>query len=332
MNAANEQPMRAVVVEALGGPDVLQVREAPRPVPTEGETLVRVTLAGVNYTDLGQRERGWGMPRRSLPIVPGWEVAGVRAEDGVRVAGLLPMGTGGYAEYASVPNALCIPIPDGLDDGAALAVLMQGLTAWHLLASAARIRPGETVAVTAAAGGVGTLAIQLAPLMGASRVIAVASTERKRALTLELGADAATRGDAEGFAGRLLAANNGDPVDIVLESVAGPILDAALEAVAFGGRLVAYGQASGAVNHVSVDDLMDRSIGVIGYWARPHMQDEAGSREILVRLLAHASTGRLRPVVGPTFPLDAASAAHEAIASRSTAGKVTLTVGEGEVV
>src|ERR1700761_7495204 len=239
--------MRAIVIESLGGPEVLKIREAGCPSPAVGETLIQVSRAGVNYTDLGRRERGWRFAAPALPIIPGLEVAGRRVSDGVRVVGLLPEGVGGYAEYAVVRDELTVPIPDGVDDAAALAVLVQGLTAWHLVVSAARVRAGETVAVTAAAGGVGSLAIQIARLHGAARVTAVASTEEKRRLTRELGADAAIDGTPDGFTERLLEAN-GAPVDVVLESIGGPIVDRALKALAHGGRLVAFGQASGASN------------------------------------------------------------------------------------
>jgi NADPH2:quinone reductase len=323
-----EPLMRAVVVESLGGPEVLNVREAPRPSPAAGQTLIEVHRAGVNYTDLGRREHGWRFPPQPLPVIPGWEIAGRRISDGVRVIGLLTTGIGGYAEYALVPDELTVPIPDGVEDAAALAVLVQGLTAWHALVSAARVQPGETVAVTAAAGGVGSLAIQIARLQGAARVIAVTSTEDKRLLTMELGADAAVDGTPDGFADRLQEANNGAAVDVVLESVGGPIVDAALTALAHGGRLVAYGQASGASNMVSLDDLMDHSIGVIGYWALPHMHDLGGTRRTIKHLLGHVASGRLRPVQGPSFPIGDAARAHTSVASRATVGKVTLIVDE----
>ena len=319
--------MRAVVVESFGGPEVLQIREAARPSPVVGETLIRVSRAGVNYTDLGRRERGWRGSAQPLPVIPGLEVAGRRVSDGVRVVGLLPAGVGGYAEYAVVSDELAVPIPDGVDDAAALAVLVQGLTAWHLVVSAARVRAGESLVVTAAAGGVGSLAIQIARLHGAERVIAIASTEEKRRLTMELGADAAIDGTPEGFTERLLEAN-GAPVDVVLESIGGAIVDRALKALAHGGRLVAYGQASGASNMVSLDDLMDHSIGVIGYWATPHMRDLIGTRRTIEDLLEHVASGRLRAVEGPSFPLADAAQAHTRIAARATVGKVTLVVDE----
>jgi NADPH:quinone reductase len=319
--------MRAIVVESLGGPEVLKIREAARPSPVVGETLIQVSRAGVNYTDLGRRERGWRFAAQPLPVIPGLEVAGRRVTDGVRVVGLLPEGVGGYAEYAVVRDEVTVPIPDGVDDTAALAVLVQGLTGWHLVVSAARVRAGETVAVTAAAGGVGSLVIQIARLHGAARVIAVASTEEKRRLTLELGADAAIDGTPEGFTERLLEASGG-PVDVVFESVGGPIVDRALKALAHGGRLVAYGQASGASNMVSVDDLMDHSIGLIGYWATPHMRDLVATRGTIEGLLEHVASGRLRAVEGPSFPLADAAQAHDRLAARATVGKVTLVVDE----
>ena len=319
--------MRAIVVESLGGPEVLKIKEVPRPSPEIGETLVQVSRAGVNYTDLGRRERGWRFPPQRLPIIPGLEVAGRRVSDGVRVVGLLPTGIGGYAEYAVVRDELTVPIPDGVDDLTALAVLVQGLTAWHVVVSAARVRAGETVAVTAAAGGVGSLAVQIARLQGAGRVTAVASSEEKRRLALQLGADAAIDGTPEGFTERLLEANGGR-VDVVLESIGGPIVDCALKALAHGGRLVAYGQASGASNTVSLDELMDHSIGVIGYWATPHMHDLVGTRRTIEDLVEHIRSGRLRAVGGPSFPLADAAGAHVRVAARATVGKVTLVVDE----
>jgi NADPH:quinone reductase len=316
--------MQAVVLDRFGGPEVLQLARVPRPVPAGGETLIRVARAGINYTDLGRRQRGSLTRPQPPPLILGFEVAGT-APDGARTLGLLDAGLGGYAEHAVVPSELAVPIPDGVSDTAAVAVLIQGITAWHLLATAARVREGESVVVTAAAGGVGSLALQLARLHGAARVIAVASTPEKRQRALDLGADAAVDGQPDGLADRLREANRGEPVDVVLESVAGPILDAALEALAFNGRLIAYGQASGASNHVSVDLLMDRSISVGGYWATPSIRDRPETRRVIERLLQEVAEGRLQVVEGPSFPAAAAAEAHRAIAARETMGKVTLT-------
>src|SRR3954454_15305110 len=200
--------MRAIQIEEFGGPEGLRLVELPMPEPGEGEVLVRVSRAGMNFADTHQRQDHY-VAAQQLPMVPGAEVAGAREDTGERVVALT--GHGGYAEYAVAPARHCWPIPDGVEDGTALALLLQGLTAFHLYRPAARVRPGESVVVHPAAGGVGSLAVQLAEPMGAGRVIATASTEERRALALELGADVAIDGSADGLTERLHEANEGRP-------------------------------------------------------------------------------------------------------------------------
>jgi len=164
--------MRAIRISAFGGPEVLElVEDAPVPEPAEGQVLVRVRRAGINFADTHARENSYLAPYE-LPLIPGGEVVG--EADGRRVAALV--GTGGYAEYAVAPRTAVFPVPDGVSDAAALALLIQGLSAWHLLRTSARLSEGESVVVHAAAGGVGTLAVQLARRFGAGRVIATASS------------------------------------------------------------------------------------------------------------------------------------------------------------
>src|SRR4051812_31175348 len=158
--------MRAIQQQEFGGPEVLRLVDIDRPTPGEGEVLVRVMRAGLNFADTHQRTNTHLAPA-SLPLVPGAEVAGVREDTGERVVALC--GTGGYAEYATAPEAMTFAIPEGVDDGTALAILLQGLTAWHLYRTSAKLAPGETVVVHAAAGGVGSLAVQLGKPMGAGR-------------------------------------------------------------------------------------------------------------------------------------------------------------------
>src|SRR3954466_1665687 len=219
--------MRAIQVQEFGGPEVLRLADVPVPEPGDGEVLVRVTRAGINYADTHQRRNAY-LAKAELPLIPGTEVAGVREDTGTRVVALT--GTGGYAEYAIAPEALTVPIPDGVDDGTALALLVEGLTAWHLYRTSARIREGETVVVHAGAGGVGSLAVQLGRPMGAGRVIATASSEEKRALAVELGADAAVDGAPDGLADRLVAANDGNRVDVVFEMAGGQVFEQSLHA------------------------------------------------------------------------------------------------------
>jgi NADPH:quinone reductase len=313
--------MRAIQQREFGGPEVLELVDLPVPEPADGEVLIRVTRAGMNFSDTHQRRNEY-LAAQELPLVPGTEVAGVREDTGERVVAL--SGKGGYAEYAVAPAALTFPIPDGVDDGTALALVLQGLTAWHLYRTCARVRPGESVVVIAAAGGVGSLAVQLGRPMGAGRVIATASTQAKRDLALELGADAAVDADPDGLKERLIEANLGRQVDIVFEMAGGPIFDACLAALAPFGRLVTYGIASGQGNEVHTRKLMGRSRAVVGFWlvhclGKPAMVDEA-----LTDLYDRAARGELRVVVGATYPLSEARQAQIDLAERRTTGKVLL--------
>jgi len=319
--------MRAVQLTEFGGPEVLEVREVEVPEPGEGEVLIRVSRAGINFADTHQRENAY-LAKFELPFVPGGEVAGVvergdgELGDGTRVVGMIRHG--GYAEYAVAPAVTTFPIPDGVDDGVALALLVQGLTAWHLYRTSAKLEPGESVVVISGAGGVGSLAVQLAKPFGAGRVIATASSEEKRAMTLELGADAAVDSAEDDLAAALTEANGGEPVDVVLEMAGGRIFDECLKALAPFGRLVAYGISSREPNRVSSGSLMRRSQAVVGFWlmhllARPDLL-----REPLADLFDRAARGDLRAVVGGTYPMSEVRRAHEDLAARTTTGKLLL--------
>jgi NADPH:quinone reductase len=313
--------MRAIQQREFGGPEVLELVELPTPEAGEGEVLVRVTRAGLNFADTHTRENTY-LAEATLPLVPGAEVAGVREDTGERVVALC--GTGGYAEYAIAPAALTFPVPAEVDDGTALALLLQGLTAWHLYRTQARVIEGESVVVVSGAGGVGSLAVQLGRPMGAGRVIATASTEDKRALCRELGADTAVDGAPDGLGERLIEANEGERVDVVFEMAGGPVFDACLAALAPFGRLVVYGIASGTGNEVHTRKLLGRSRAIVGFWlmhclGRPEMIDEA-----LGDLFARAARGELRAVVGATYPLSEARQAQIDLAERRTTGKVLL--------
>src|SRR3954467_68408 len=313
--------MRAIQIEEFGGPEVLQLKDLPVPEPGPGEVLVRVARAGVNFADTHQRHNQY-VAKQSLPMIPGSEVAGVREDTGERVLALC--GHGGYAEYVAAPGSLCFPIPDGVEDGDALALLIQGLTAWHLYRTAGRVQHGETVVVHSAAGGVGSLATHPGRPMGAGRVIATAGSEERRALALELGADAAVDGDAEGLAQRLVDANHGEPVDVVFEAAGGRVFEQSMEALAPFGRLVVYGISTREQNTVKTGRLMRRSQAVVGFWLfgaleRPAMIDEA-----LAELFELVRREELRVVVGGTYPLSEAARAQTDLAERRTRGKLLL--------
>ncbi|WP_055587196.1 quinone oxidoreductase family protein [Streptacidiphilus griseoplanus] len=313
--------MRAIQITEFGGPEVLRVVDLPDPVAGPGQLLLDVTAAGVNYADTHTVEDSY-LSRSSLPLVPGAEVVG-RTADGRRVVALTE--NGGYAQRAAVWEAMAHAVPDGVTDGQALSLVVQGLTAWHLLRTSARLAEGESVVVHAAAGGTGSLAVQLAKLFGAGRVIATASTADKRALALELGADAAVDADPAGLRERLVEANGGHKVDVVLEMTGGPVFDASLAALAPFGRLVTYGMASRVPpTPLQAAQLMGRSRSVVGFWLMHCIGRPGMFAEPLAELMAMTADGRLRPRVGDAYGLSEAARAHEDLRARRTVGKLLL--------
>jgi NADPH2:quinone reductase len=314
--------MRAIQITEFGGPEVLRETEVPQPEPGDGEVLIEVRAAGLNFADTHQRTNSY-VAKAELPLIPGSEVAGTRADTGERVVALT--GHGGYAQYAVAPAEQAWPIPDGVDDGAALALLLQGLTAWHMYTTCAHVAPGESVVIHAAAGGVGSLAVQLGRRFGVGRVIATASSEDKRRTALELGADAATDADPEGLGERLIETNEGREVDVVFEMAGGESFEQSLRALAPFGRVIVCGIATGEKNMVSTGHLLRHSRSVIGFWlyhclARPAEMIDGP----LAQLFDLAARGELTPLLGGTYPLARAGQAHADLAGRRTTGKLLL--------
>jgi NADPH2:quinone reductase len=312
--------MRAVQIDEFGGTDVLQVVDLPQPEPGDGEVLIEVSCAGINFADTHQRENSY-LSRFEVPLVLGGEVAGT-TPDGQRVVALLR--SGGYAEYAVAHQATVFPIPDGVEDGTALALIIQGLTAWHLFKTSAKLQQGESVVVISGAGGVGSLAVQLAKPFGAGRVIATASTEEKRAKAVELGADAAVDPADEDLKGALIEANEGRPVDVVLEMSGGRVFDQCAEALAPFGRIVAYGIASREQNTVETGRLMRKSRAVVGFWLMHCLGRRDMMEEPLRDLFERAARGELVPQLGTTYALSDVRQAHEDLQGRRTQGKLLL--------
>ena len=313
--------MRAIQITAFGGPETLVVGEVPDPEPGEGQQVYRVLAAGVNYADTHQTEDSY-LAKQSLPLIPGGEVV-VEGPDGARLLGLL--GSGGYAEKVAADARLLFPIPDEVTNAQALTTLVQGATAWHLLRTSTHLAEGESVVVHAGAGGVGTLAIQLAKRWGAGRVIATASGEAKRQLCLELGADAAVDSRTDGLTSALREANGGHGVDIVLEMTGGKVFDDSLAALAPLGRLAVFGMA-GRVPPTPIVPaaLMARSTSVVGFWLIHLLQRPAMLVAAVTDLLALIADGSIKPVIGGSYALDEAADAHRALLDRSSVGKLIL--------
>jgi NADPH:quinone reductase len=313
--------MRAIQMTEFGGPEVLTLAELPQPQPGEGEVLIKVARAGLNFADTHTRTNSY-VRKATLPLVPGAEVAGVREDTGERVVALT--GDGGYAEYAVAPRERVFAIPDGLDDGAALAIVIQGLTAWHLYRTAGRVAEGESVVVHSAAGGVGSLAVQLGRAFGAGRVIATASSADKRALALQLGADVAIDPAADGLRERLIEANEGRGVDVVFDMAGGAVFDASYEALAHFGRIVVCGIASQEPNELRTGSLLRHSRSVVGFYVFHCLERPAMVADALADLFARAARGELRTVIGGVYPLDRAAQAHIDLRERRTTGKLLL--------
>jgi NADPH2:quinone reductase len=312
--------MRAIQVSEFGGPEVLEQVELPDPEAGDGQALVRVARAGINFADTHQTRNEY-LAEAHLPFVPGGEISGT-TEDGRRVAALLT--GGGYAELVAAPEAALVPIPDGVSDDQAAAILLQGLTARTMLRVSARLEPGESVVVGAAGGGTGTLAVQLARRFGAGRVIALASSEEKRELALRLGADAAVDNRAEDLKDQIVAANGGERVDVVLEMAGGATFDACLSALAPFGRLVTFGIASGDSNTVNTRKLMATSRAVVGFWLMHLFTRPDDLRAGIEELLTAVAAGDLEVVIGGVYPLAEVRNAHEDLKGRGTSGKLLL--------
>jgi NADPH2:quinone reductase len=319
--------MRAVQITRFGGPEVLDVVDIPEPEAGPGQKLYDVSTAGVNFADTHQTEDSYLAPQQ-LPQIPGAEFVGTPVDGGPRVVGLLA--SGGYAERVAAHPRMTWPVPDGVTDEQALAVVLQGATAWHLLRTSAHLAEGESVVVIAGAGGGGSRAGQLAKRWGAGRVIATASSAEKRGLAEELGADATVDpaladDDPKTFTAALREANGGSPVDVVLEMTGGNVFSGSLSALAPFGRLVTYGMAARQeTKPVPPGALLQRSRAVVGFWlahcfTRPQMLDDA-----VGELLPLVAEGLLKPVAGGRYPLSAVREAHQDLLARRTTGKLVL--------
>ena len=322
--------MKTIRVSEFGDSGVLEHLEVERPSPGEGEILVEVKSAGVNYADT-MRRRNQYLEETPLPFVPGSEIAGTVAElgpgaedvsEGDRVVTLL--GTGGYADYAVVSAQNLIPIPDEMDFDEAAAIPLQGLTAYHVLKTSGMLEEGESVVVHAAGGGVGTLAVQMAKLMDANPVIATASTQEKLDLAKELGADVLINYTEDDWPEQVREATGGEGADVILEMVGGDFIQKNLECLATFGRMVVYGAASGERGSLVPMNLMYKNHTVAGFYLPQIMSRPELFGPSLKEMLGWISSGDLKLTVSARYPLEQASEAHEALEGRQTTGKIVL--------
>ncbi len=323
--------MKAIRINETGEPEVMRLEEIEKPTPKNGEVLIKIAAAGINYADLMQRQ-GTYLTRTHTPMTMGFEIAGTVEALGPDVtfpkvgSRIVALTAGGYAEYTTAPANTVIPIPENLNFESAAAFPVQGITAYQLLRESTGLQAGETVLVHAAAGGVGTLAIQLAKLMGAKTVIGTASSEKKLELVRELGADVAINYKEPNWVEQVKSATEGKGPDVILEMVGGDIAEKSLQVLAPFGRMVVYGAASGEMVQFSGIQLMYKNQSVVGYWLTAWMSRPEKTAEAASALMQYLASGKLRIIVGNMFPLDKAVEAHKAIAERKTTGKVVLVV------
>lgn len=325
--------MKAVMLTDFGGPEVLKAVEVDVPVIQADQVLIRVEATSVNFADIKARYgnyHGAGRP----PFIPGLDAAGTIEKVGSEVhqwrVGQRVIAfpkNGSYAEYIVADEKLTFALPDEISFDIAAACPIVAFTSYKLLADVARLEQGETVLIHAAAGGVGTTAIQLAKLLGAGKVIGTVGSESKAKVALETGADYVICHEKEDFAEKVNELTNGEGAHVILDSVAGSIAEKSLTCLAMYGRLVNFGNADGEAGNFKTQDLHSSCRSVLGFSLgttrnkRPHLlQDTA------VQVLSMIADGRLKMNIGKKFSLEEAAQAQEWVESRKSTGKVLLQI------
>ena len=320
--------MKAIRVHQHGGPEVLSYEDAPDPSPDPDQAVVKIDAAGVNFIDIYFRS---GLYKTDLPFTNGQEAAGVvtavgsdvsevQTGDRVAYAGVV----GSYAEYAAVPAARLVKLPDGVDTRTAAAVMLQGMTVHYLTHSTFPLEPGHTALVHAAAGGVGLLLVQVAKMRGA-RVIGTCSTPQKAAKVREAGADEVILYTEQDFETEVKRITDGEGVDVVYDSVGKATWEGSLNCLRPRGMAVFFGNASGPVP--AIEPLALTARGSL-FLTRPSLAHYAAKREELLErasdVLGWVSSGKVNVVIGETFPLSQAAEAQRKLAARLTSGKLLL--------
>jgi NADPH2:quinone reductase len=321
--------MKAVVIEEFGGPEVLRYRDVPDPPLFSASVLVEVRAVGVNRGDLQQRAGEAGDEQLPLPLIVGWEIAGVvravgdlvqHVQKGERVVAIIP--SGGYAELAAPIAQAVVPIPSSLSFEEAAGIPIVFMTAWFALVKKAALRPGETALVQAAGSGVGVAGVQIAKHVGA-RVIATAGSEEKLARARDLGADETINYRTTDFGEAVRAMTGGRGVDVVLESVGGRTLVRSIELLAGGGRLVSVGNSSQEPVSIDAALLMERDVSLSGFYLGAELL-RSGAIEEFQKVVDLCGRGELKVIVDRVLPLAEAAAAHAVLAERANFGKVIL--------
>ncbi|MBS0578088.1 MAG: NADPH:quinone oxidoreductase family protein [Proteobacteria bacterium] len=324
--------MKAVLVREFAPLDQLSLAEVPAPAPAAGQVLIEVRAAGVNFMD-GLIAQGKYQTKPPLPFSPGAEVAGIIRSVGEGVTGIAPgtrvlaaTGHGGFAEQVIAPAAGVMPLPEGMDFATAAGFPIVYATSHHALKDRAQLRAGETLLVLGAAGGVGLTAVEIGKVMGA-RVIACASSEEKLALCREYGADATLNYSAPDLRDRLRELTGGRGVDVVYDPVGGPYAEPCVRSLAFLGRYLVVGFASGEIPKIPLNLLLLKQASLVGvFWgAYAKLRPEHNAANF-AELFAWYAQGRLKPHVSETYPLADFTQALDTVMNRRAKGKVVLLI------
>lgn len=324
--------MKQVKMTEYGSPDVLKLVDADMPQPKAGEVVIKTNAIGVNYSDILRRQNKYFMPT-PLPFVLGTEAVGVIeavgegvAEPyvkGVRVLAILPQ-AGGYAEYASAIAQYCVPLPPNIDDKTATAIFVQGSTAQLMISQIAKDIKDKTVLVNAAAGGVGSILVQLAKLNGA-KVIGASSSDDKLKTVKALGADEVVNYSKTNWSKEVKKLNGGNGVDVIFEMVGGDIYNESIKSLAKGGHLIVYGCASGVQGNIHPEHFVDENISQSGFNLAFFIQNTMQIwQEALGTVIGLLAQGQLKIETRNTFALTDVAKAHQQIEERKTTGKVVL--------
>jgi NADPH2:quinone reductase len=322
--------MKQILVTQTGGPEQLQLADAPKPTPGPKQALVKLAAAGVNFIDVYHRT---GLYKLDLPFTPGMEGAGTVEAVGPDVSDVQPgervayaMSRGSYAEYAVVPAALLVKLPAGVSFETAAAAMLQGMTAHYLTHSTFPLKPGDTCLIHAAAGGVGRLAVQMAKMLGA-RVIGTAGNPAKVELARSAGADEVINYSEQDFLVEVKRMTNGRGVDVIYDSVGVATFLKGLDGIRTRGMMVLFGQSSGPVAPIDPNILNPK--GSL-FLTRPNLAPHCATREELNwragDVLNWIAQGKLELRIDRSFPLAQAAQAHRDLEGRKTAGKVLLTM------
>jgi NADPH:quinone reductase len=320
--------MRAWRVHSLGDPaEVMSLDEVDQPTPGDGQVLVKVLAAGLNFPDVLMAQ-GKYQERPPLPFTPGFELCGEVVGTGQRVLGAPAGGPGAFAEYALMDAAAAWPVPDEMSDAQAASLYLTYQTGYVGLHRRAALQAGEWLLVHAGAGGVGTAAIQLGKAAGA-KVIATAGGPRKTQVCTDLGADHVIDYTAEDFVPIVKELTGGRGADVVYDPVGGPYSEPALRATAWAGRFLVVGFAAGDIPAIPLNLTLLRGCDVVGvFWGAFVGRDPERHRQNVEELIGWWRDGKLRPHVSSTYPLERAAEAIRELADRQAKGKVVVTIGD----